>query len=376
MSAVPPTSVVPFLTDSLVFDWQARSFRSDLIFVIPLALCLALGILLHHPAAGLIATGGAFSVGFGPKQPIEGSHLVPMILATLGIGAATFLGMVAGHTDVILVALAAAAAFLYGMLSLREPGVSWATQQSIVFLLVASAYPFSPRAAAVRSSLVMAGGILQILISSLLLRLFAELHRDFFTVAARLRAEHDALRSQVEQAALSLLGRATPPSAVPYALRLAVTLGVSTEIYRRFGFANGYWIPMTALLVLRPGLSDTASRAISRTLGTLAGAMLASYALAHLQPTQPALAVLILVCAWLAYALNAVNYGLFTLCLTAYIVCLLALSSLPGNAVAYHRAISTILGGALALSVRLVVIRYRKQQAKKSTPHPITTEAT
>ena len=49
---------------------------------------------------------------------------------------------------------------------------------------------------------------------------------------------------------------------------------VSTEIYRHFGFANGYWIPMTALLVLRPGLSDTASRAIARTIGTLAGAVL------------------------------------------------------------------------------------------------------
>ena len=75
-------------------------------------------------------------------------------------------------------------------------------------------------------------------------------------------------------------------------IRLAVTLGVSTEIYRKFGFANGYWIPMTALLVLRPGLSDTANRAIARTIGTLAGAMLASFALAHLAPAPPTLAAL------------------------------------------------------------------------------------
>ncbi len=73
--------------------------------------------------------------------------------------------------------------------------------------------------------------------------------------------------------------------------------------------------------------------------------------------------MLTLLFAWLAYSLNNVNYGLFTLCLTAYIVCLLALNSLPGNEVAYHRAISTIIGGALALTVRLFVIRYRKQHA-------------
>ena len=172
----------------------------------------------------------------------------------------------------------------------------------------------------------------------------------------------------MEQAARSLIKRDTPPSAVPYALRLAITLGVSTEIYRHFGFANGYWIPMTALLVLRPGLTDTASRAIARTVGTLAGAMLASFSLAHLEPGPATLAVLTLLFAWLAYSLNNVNYGLFTLCLTAYIVCLLALNSLPGNEVAYHRAISTIIGGALALTVRLFVIRYRKHHAPQPSP--------
>jgi Fusaric acid resistance protein-like len=358
----------PFLTDSFVFDWKAQSFRADLIFILPMSICLSLGIWLAHPAAGMIAAGGAFTVGFGAKQHIDESRLLPMILASLGIGVATFIGMVAGHTSFIMVLLAAAAGFVYGMLSLRQAGVSWVGQQSIVFLLVASAYPFSPRAAAVRSGLVMAGGALQILTSSILLRLLQQLRTDLLSVARYLRAEHQALRSSVEQAARLLIKRSAPPSAVPYALRLAITLGVSTEIYRHFGFANGYWIPMTALLVLRPGLSDTANRAIARTIGTLAGAVLASFFLAHLAPAPPALAVLILFFAWLSYSLNNVNYGLFTLCLTAYIVHLLALASLPGNVVAYHRAISTLIGGALALTVRLLVIRYRQKHTTPATP--------
>src|SRR5580693_8231923 len=362
MSTVP---TAPFLADSYIFDWRAQSFRADLIFVLPMAICLILGIWLGHPGAALIATGGAFTVGFGYKQHIDESHLLPMILVSLGIGAATFIGMVAGHTNFILVLLTAGAGFVYGMLSLRQAGVSWVGQQSIVFLLVASAFPFSPRAAAVRSALVMAGGALQIITSSILLSLLKELRRDLLLVASYLRAEHQALRSSMEQAARALVKRSDAPSAVPYAIRLAVTLGVSTEIYRKFGFANGYWIPMTALLVLRPGLSDTANRAIARTVGTLAGAMLASYALAHMAPAPPTLAFLALFFAWFSYSLNNVNYGLFTLCLTAYIVNLLALNSLPGNVVAYHRAISTMIGGALALTVRLLVIRYRQ---KHSTP--------
>ena len=84
----------------------------------------------------------------------------------------------------------------------------------------------------------------------------------------------------MEQAARSLVKRSPAPSAVPYAIRLAVVLMMSTEIYRHFRFTNGYWIPMTALLVLRPGLSDTLSRAIARTIGTLGGAVFASFFLA------------------------------------------------------------------------------------------------
>jgi hypothetical protein len=365
MSAVPPAPAAPFLTDSYIFDWRAQSFRADFIFVLPLAICLGLAIWLGHPGAGLIAAGGAFTVGFGAKQHIDDSRLLPMILASLGIGAATFIGMVAGHTHFILVLLTAGAGFVYGMLSLRQPGVSWVGQQSVGFLLVASAFPASSRDAAVRAALVAAGGALQIISSSILLRLLKQLRTDLLSVARYLRVEHQALRSSVEQAARSLLNRNAAPSALPYATRLAVTLGVSTEIYRHFGFANGYWIPMTALFVLRPGLSDTANRAIARTIGTLAGAVLASYALAHLQPAQLTLAVLVLLFAWLAYSLNNVNYGLFTLCLTAYIVSLLALSSLPGKVVAYHRAVSTMIGGAMALTVRLFVISYRKRH---STP--------
>jgi hypothetical protein len=351
----------PILTDSYVFDWGARSFRADILFVIPIAICLAIGITIGHPGGGMIAAGGAFTVGFGAKQHIDESHILPMILCSLGIGIFTFIGMVAGHTNVILVFVAAATAFVYGMLSLRDPAISWVAQQSIIYLLVASGFPFSPRAAAIRSSLVLAGGVLQIITSSILLKLLDQLRADLLSVLRHLRTEHHALRESVEQAARSLVRRDEPPSALPYAFRLAVTLGVSTEIYRHFGFANGYWIPMTALLVLRPGLTDTVSRAIARTAGTLTGAMLASYALAHLTPGPPVLAGFALLCAWLAYALNLVNYGLFTVCLTAYIVCLLGLANLPGNVVAYHRAISTIIGGVLALSVRLIVIRYRKR---------------
>jgi hypothetical protein len=105
MSAASPVPAAPFLTDSYVFDWKAQSFRADSIFVLPMAICLVVGIWLGQPAAGMIAAGGAFTVGFGAKQHIGESSLLPMILASLGISAATFVGMVAGHTNFLLVLL-------------------------------------------------------------------------------------------------------------------------------------------------------------------------------------------------------------------------------------------------------------------------------
>ena len=90
-----------------------------------------------------------------------------MILVSLGIGAATFFGMVAQATPTSSwCSSLRARCFRLWNASLRQPGVSWVGQQCIVFLLVASAFPFSPRAAAVRSGLVMLGGALQIITSS------------------------------------------------------------------------------------------------------------------------------------------------------------------------------------------------------------------
>ena len=354
------SSTAHYFSDSYVFDWRAQTFRADLVFVLALAICLVISLLAGHPGAGLIAAGGAFTVGFGSKQNIDNSHLLPMILACLGIGCATFIGMVAGHTNITLVVIAAAAGFIYGMLSLHHAAVGWVGQQSVIFLLVASAFPFSPKAAAIRSLLVMAGGAVQLLISSLVLRMLPLLRRDLDNVVPYLREQHQALRTSVEEAARHLIVKRKLSDAVPYALRLAVTLGVSTEIYRHFGFPSGYWIPMTALIVLRPGLSDTVNRAVARTLGTFTGAIVASHVLAWLRPGDMVLVVLVLLFAWLAYSLNNVNYSLFTFCLTAYIVSLLSLATLPSAEVAHRRALCTIIGGSLALTVRLLVISYRQ----------------
>jgi hypothetical protein len=362
--AVPllPARAAAYLNDSILFYWENQSFRSDLIFVLPVALCLGIGLAVGHQAAGMIAAGGAMTVGFGARQDIENSQLLPMIFATIGIAFSTFLGMVVGHESFLLVGMAALWGFGYGMLTTREGGYAWVGQQCVVMLVVGSAFPISTEAAAERSLIVLAGGALQVLSSSLILNLFGELRAHLRALTGYIRAEQAAMRVAMLKAAASWKEGRLEDSALPYSIRLAITLAVSTLIYLKMHFASGYWIPMTALIVLKPGLADTVSRAVARTLGTVAGAWLISIFVAHFTPSPLALVVFTAVFAWLSYGTQNVNYALFAVCLTGYIVFLLSLNKLPEIEIAHRRALCTAIGGALALTVRLVVIlRWRRR---------------
>jgi uncharacterized membrane protein YccC len=146
-------------------------------------------------------------------------------------------------------------------------------------------------------------------------------------------------------------------AAFAYSIRLIVTMCVATEVYRRVGVQSGYWIPMTALLVQKPALSETVTRAAARVLGTLAGAWLCSLLVAHVSFSTPVLALMATLFACLAFATNSVNYGLFTACLTAYIVFLLSLNQIPGPVIAHRRAWCTILGALIALVIHLDALR-------------------
>lgn len=363
MSSPGPGTAAPthFLADSTVFRWENLTLRCDLILTLPVAICLATGIAAGHPAAGLIAAGGAVNTGFGHKQSIDNSYLVPMIFVTFGMAFSGFVGVLLGHENLLLVFTAALWAFGYGMLTARPGGYSWVGQQCVITFLVASAFPAPLKEAVNRGLLLFAGGALQLLLSAILFRLFHELGTRLFQLTRYLREEEMAFRHALIETAQSVRQVRFVNSALPYSIRLAVAIGVATEIYRRLHYPSGYWIPMTALLVLRPGVTDTVSRAIARMLGTMCGAIAVSFCLARIHPTPIALAAFAVLFAWLAFSLVNVNYALFSTAITGYIVFLLALNEVPGPTLAARRTFCTIVGGILALVLRLFAISYRRR---------------
>jgi uncharacterized membrane protein YccC len=360
----PPTK--EYFTDSYVFNWNNQTFRADLILILPVAICLAAGLCIGRPGVGMIAAGGAMTAGFGAKQSIDDSRLLPMVFVSLGMAFAAFLGVVVGHTNLLLVPIAALWGFGYGMLTRREAGYRWVGQQCVIIFLVASAFPASVEDALDRALLILAGGALQVLSAAILLRTFDELSNHLTSLARYVRKEETALHSALLETAQSVRQRKILNSALPYSLLVAITLATTTGLYRRLQFPSGYWIPMTALLVLKPGITDTGNRAIARVLGTVTGAILTSFCIAHLHPSPVVLAGLTLLFAWFSYGTLNVNYALYSSFITGYIVFLLSIASAPGPVIAQRRALCTVLGGSIALGVRLIVISLRKDIWKRA----------
>ena len=346
-----------YLADLYSFNWSGFNFQLPLVSASAVAICLFVGILAGHPGGGLIAGGGAFTIGFGANQRIADSRLIPMIVAVFGCSTATLAGTIAGHKDFWLIVAASGSAFIYGLLTTRNAGLSWVGQQASVALLIASAFPTGAKPALIRAGLVAAGGAVQVVFTSAGLRLIPNLPKDLLSIAISVvntvqDQDQEQLMERIRELRRSL-HPVTARDAFAYTLRLVVTVAIATEIYRRIGIQSGYWIPMTALLVQRPAFSETFTRAAARILGTLAGAWLGSLLIAYLTPGPIVIAIVASLFALLAFATNSVNYGLFAACLTGYIVFLLALNQIPGPVIAHRRAWCTALGGAIAVLVHL-----------------------
>jgi Fusaric acid resistance protein-like len=374
-----------FFADLYSFDWSSFRFELPLVSAGAVALCLFVGVAVGHPGGGLIAGGGAFTVGFGPNQRIADSRLIPMIAAVLATAVATLAGTIAGHRDYWLLVAAGACAVIYGVLTMRHSGLAWVGQQAGVALLVASAFPTGPKAALTRAGLVALGGLVQLLVTSAGLRMLPDLHKDVWTVASSLldvvRQEDGTVLQLLRQIPQSLPAF-TASEAAGYSLRLLITILLATEVYRRLGIQSGYWIPMTALLVQKPAWAESLARAAARVLGTLAGAWLGSLFIAHIAPRPLYLASIAAVFALLAYATNAVNYALFTAALTGYIVFLLSLNEIPGMVIAHRRGWCTAIGAGIAvlihvdalLRLRLFLIPPRERAGdlrRESGTHPL-----
>jgi hypothetical protein len=334
--------------DTTAFPWANRTPRGGLRATIAVALALGIGQLAGHTSAGAIAAGAAFTVGFAIFHEALASTLLSMGLLTLGIASGTLAGSLgAQHTWLVLL-LVLLAAINYGLVSNLGPTASWIGQQCAVFVIVASYFPRGVHYAIGRTEMVLAGGALQMLVFTgfYLIRH----HDEGQTAPLPTRLQH-----RISQLFSKLRLEANPLGDTPsYTLRLAITLLLCTALYRHYHVRNGYWSPMTAVLVLKPQWSNTLSRGIARLAGTVLGAGIAVLLARYVPVDAAGVLILVVVSAWACFSLQAVNYAAFSLFITLFIVFLFRTGGFSQTAAAHIRLFNTVLGGCIALLIDAV----------------------
>ncbi|HEU0052394.1 MAG TPA: FUSC family protein, partial [Longimicrobium sp.] len=134
-----------------------------------------------------------------------------------------------------------------------------------------------------------------------------------------------------------------------YALRVALVAAAAVAAGALLGLERGYWITITAIVILQPYTGLTTQRATQRIAGTMLGGILTAGlgALFHDQPL--AILALSFVFCGVCVALLPLNYAVFSIFLTPTFV-LLAEASAGDWHLAGVRVANTLIGGVLALA--------------------------
>jgi hypothetical protein len=336
--------------DTTAFPWAKRTPIRGLQSVIAVAVALVAGKLSGHASAGAIAAGAAFTIGFALFHEALASTLLSMAIVTLGLASGTLAGSLGAGIPALVLILAIIASINYGLLADLGTTSSWIGQQCAVFVVIASYFPLGVHYAVGRTEMVLAGGGLQMLFYTAfhLHRLHPRAISARPAVLPLLRARALRILKQVRQ------DLTWGSSMVSYILRLVLAVGLSSAIYQTFHIRNGYWAPMTALLVLKPQWSNTLSRGIARLFGTLLGAGVAlMFALWVPLPAWFTF-TLCVIAAWGCYATQAVNYALFSFSITLYIVFLFRFGGFSDRSAAHLRLVNTAIGGGIALAIDLL----------------------
>lgn len=151
-----------------------------------------------------------------------------------------------------------------------------------------------------------------------------------------------------------------------HALRCGVCLAIAVAGERVLAIPHGYWIPMTAAIVLKPDFAGTFSFGLLRVIGTMLGLVLTT-ALVHyaFDNEWERLALLAMLCVGFRL-LTTVHYGLGVMLLTGLVVILLSFDGIAPDGTMIARGIATALGSALALVGYIVWPSWESQRVPEA----------
>lgn len=132
-------------------------------------------------------------------------------------------------------------------------------------------------------------------------------------------------------------------SNISFSILLTFVVFIANVISYKFKMPQGFWIPMTALLILKSDYDFTRSRMSHRLFGTMLGSAIAII-VAIVFLSKLAMALLMFPLLFFIVVSMAKHYGAYTLVLTIMVTVMVNLIVAQGYLIAEHRLIDTLLG--------------------------------
>jgi uncharacterized membrane protein len=192
----------------------------------------------------------------------------------------------------------------------------------------------------------LAGGVLWLLVALVWRGARGELHADAAATGGNAQA-----------------GRISGPLIV-FSVLAAVAVGLATAIAWGFNLANAVWMPVGALVAMKPSADASMYVAGQRVAGALIGAVVSGLVLTFVNdPTI--LVVLIVILGVLGGALHDANYALYCACISTVVLTAMGLPH-PGNlSDNWERVVWTLAGVVIAVLVTLLMETARSRAAQR-----------
>ncbi|WP_327351052.1 FUSC family protein [Streptomyces sp. NBC_01304] len=159
-----------------------------------------------------------------------------------------------------------------------------------------------------------------------------------------------SLLDQAKRAVRTVRGQLHRDSPVlRHALRATVVVVVGDLIGRALPFGHSYWVPLVALLIMRPGFSQTYSRASARLGGTLVGLIVAGTIVQLAHPGPLVAGIMSVICGGLILLFMYTGYAPVQAAASGYTVFTLGMAGVGLDQSVPARLVLTLIGGCLAM---------------------------
>ncbi|MER6196954.1 FUSC family protein [Streptomyces sp. NPDC001586] len=312
---------------------------------VALAAPLAVGLAVHHPEYGALASlGGLFGV-LAATAPARRTRLRTVTACLLlGAAGAALGGLVDGRGWTAFGVLTALA-LLSGMLSSLGRTASLAGLMLLLNAVLAAGVPPSTSPWWLPPLLIAGGGLLVLALCAPTRLQGARAGHVRTAVPAPTAPTVAAGEAPVRRLRVLL----SSPAPWGYGLRLALCVGLAEALVVLMPYERAYWVPVTVVFVLKPDLGSVLSRSLLRAAGTAAGLLAAVAVFAAVPRGWWEVPVLVLLGALLP-VLSRRGYGFQTAAVTPVILLLSDLGNLEGAELVGQLMSDSLIGCAIALA--------------------------